>query len=232
MSNKVIKEKELQGGMYMNGDYEKLSAIFNDILDCFIIPEYGDENSVSLIKYTIQTAFYYRAASYVTEVCEQEFDMGKERILDRFKIYVYEYDRWEKFVELAKSGKFTMGKMKFAVKRTITDGCHIFDKLLSGSMDKRKCTVYSPGHTFADVILAVNELPFDYYNPDAIFTDGDMLPAIIRSEINHRRGGAYLRLEDLIPLYYKYLETEDIALFEKLLYETPLCMEVHMVPII
>lgn len=62
--------------MHMYDNYEEFRNTFNKIMDCFDISKIQDEKDINTTKYIVQTAFYYRVASYITESCEKFTDMS------------------------------------------------------------------------------------------------------------------------------------------------------------
>lgn len=129
-------------------------------------------------------------------------------------------------ISLVRTGRFTMDKMKLAASRSMSKkGSHIFNFLLSGSVDKKNCTVYKRKLNFADVLLAVDKLSFNYVGPDNIFIDADLFAVLVRNEIARRKGMPHYRMKEFIPIYCEYSETDDVVRLDKMLDNIPLVIE-------
>lgn len=99
-----------------------------------------------------------------------------------------------------------MEELKAAVKHIGDEVKELFDDLSAGELDKENCTLYAEGKSFADVILAVDKLPFEYHSRTDFNDDDELVQYLVINESNRHQGYAYVEIEEFIPKYYKSCE--------------------------
>ena len=190
--------------MYEN--YAELNNNIVKICDCFTATEdAGDIRVGEEISRIVRRAFLYRFMSYVTDDCENK-GMDEKEMLERVGHHVPKDSRWQHFVQACKDGNFDMEELKAAVKHIGDEVKGLFDDLSAGELDKDNCTLYAEGKSFADVILAVDELPFEYDSKNEFLDDDELVQYLVINESNRRQGYAYVEIEEFVPKYYKSCE--------------------------
>lgn len=190
--------------MYEN--YVELNNNIVKICDCFTAPEDAEDIRVGeKISRIVRRAFLYRFMSYVTDDCENK-GMDEKEMLERVGHHVPKDARWQHFVQACKDGNFDMEELKAAVKHIGDEVKGLFDDLSAGELDKDNCTLYAEGKSFADVILAVDKLPFKYHSRTDFNDDDELVQYLVINESNRRQGYAYVEIEEFIPKYYKSCE--------------------------
>lgn len=190
--------------MYEN--YVELNNNIVKICDCFTSPEDAEDIRVGEeISRIVRRAFLYRFMSYVTDDCENK-GMDEKEMLERVGHHVPKDARWQHFVQACKDGNFDMEELKAAVKHIGDEVKGLFDDLSAGELDKDNCTLYAEGKSFADVILAVDELPFEYHSSTDFNDDDELVQYLVINESNRRQGYDYVEIEEFVPKYYKSCE--------------------------
>lgn len=190
--------------MYEN--YVELNNNIVKICDCFTAPEdAGDIRVGEEISRIVRRAFLYRFMSYVTDDCENK-GMDEKEMLERVGHHVPKDARWQHFVQACKDGNFDMEELKAAVKHIGDEVKGLFDDLSAGELDKDNCTLYAEGKSFADVILAVDKLPFKYHSRTDFNDDDELVQYLVINESNRRQGYDYVEIEEFVPKYYKSCE--------------------------
>lgn len=190
--------------MYEN--YVELNNNIVKICDCFTAPEDAEDIRVGEeISRIVRRAFLYRFMSYVTDDCENK-GMDEKEMLERVGHHVPKDARWQHFVQACKDRNFDMEELKAAVKHIGDEVKGLFDDLSAGELDKDNCTLYAEGKSFADVILAVDKLPFEYHSRTDFNDDDELVQYLVINESNRRQGYAYVEIEEFIPKYYKSYE--------------------------
>ncbi len=189
--------------MYEN--YAELNNNIVKICDCFTAPEDARDIRVGEeISGIVRKAFLYRFMSYVTDDCENE-GMDEKEMLERVGFHVPKDARWQYFVQACKDGTFDMEELKDAVKGIGEAVLWLFENLLEGTADEDN-VLYAEGKSFTDVILAVDELPFEYDSKNEFLDDDELVQYLVINESNRRQGYAYVDIEEFIPKYYKSCE--------------------------
>ena len=132
--------------------------------------------------------------------------MDEKEMLERVGHHVPKDARWQHFVQACKDGNFDMEELKAAVKHIGDEVKGLFDDLSAGELDKDNCTLYAEGKSFADVILAVDELPFEYHSRTDFNDDDELVQYLVINESNRRQGYDYVEIEEFVPKYYKSCE--------------------------
>lgn len=190
--------------MYEN--YVELNNNIVKICDCFTAPEDAEDIRVGEeISRIVRRAFLYRFMSYVTDDCENK-EMDEKEMLERVGHHVPKDARWQHFVQACKDGNFDMEELKAAVKHIGDEVKGLFDDLSAGELDKDNCTLYAEGKSFADVILAVDKLPFEYHSRTDFNDDDELVQYLVINESNRRQGYDYVEIEEFVPKYYKSCE--------------------------